>query len=115
MKFIKIISLLILLATTSCNHEISKVLPSRPDQKFKFGDSSPDYKKGFEDGCESGMAGGSNTFYKVFYRSNMVDGYKVAGSSDYKSAWGIGWWYCYRHDYVKHKSSIYGSFFRGYQ
>jgi hypothetical protein len=114
MKIIKGLFILILLATSSCNPKIAKIFPKRPNQQFDFGDASPDYAKGFNDGCESGMAAGSNTFYKMFYRSNAADGYKMASSSDYKSGWGIGWWYCYRYDFIKHKSGLYGSFFRGH-
>lgn len=105
---------MLLVTMDSCNPKIAKVFPKRPNQQFDIGDASPDFKKGFDDGCESGMAAGSNTFYKMFYRSNAADGYKMASSSDYKSAWGIGWWYCYRYDFVKHGSGLYGSFFRGH-
>lgn len=114
MKNLSAIFIILVFALTSCDHRIAKVFPNRPNLKFKTGDVSPDYQKGFDDGCEAGMAAGSNTFYKMFYRSNAADGYKMASSSDYKSAWGMGWWYCYRHDYIKHKSGLYGSFFRGH-
>ena len=112
-KFLTLI--LILFLQASCQKWVGDLFPKRPNQQFDFGDASPDFRKGFEDGCESGMAGGSNTWYKMFYRTNAADGYKMANSSDYKSAWGVGWWYCYRYDYIKHKSGIYGSFFGGYK
>ncbi len=92
------------------------MLPQRPSKKFKFGDdASPDFKKGWEDGCEVGMASGSNTFYQMFYRTNAVDGYKMSGSPDYKAAWGNAFWFCFRDDYIRQKSSIWGSMFGGYK
>lgn len=109
-----LLTFVILFSAASCNRNIAKIFPSRPDGQFDMNDATPDFKVGFEDGCEAGMAAGSNTFYKMFYRSNKMDGYKFANSGDYKSAWGIGWWYCYRYDYVKQKQSLYGSFFRGH-
>lgn len=109
-----LLTLTILFGATSCDRRIAKIFPNRPDQEFGLSDITPDFKVGFDDGCESGMAAGSNTFYKMFYRSNKIDGYKFTNSGDYKSAWGIGWWYCYRYDYVKQKQSLYGSFFKGH-
>jgi len=95
---------------------VANIFPSRPDKEFTetLRDASPDFVKGWEDGCETGMAGGSNNFYRMFYRSNKVDGYKMASSSEYKTAWGNAFWYCYRYDYIKQKSSIWGSVFSGY-
>lgn len=113
--FTNIILIIFLLITSSCSNKISKIFPNRPDLEIDLGDTSPDFKKGFDDGCEAGMSAGSNTFYKMFYRSNQIDGYKMAASGDYKSAWGIGWWYCYRYDFNKQKSGLYGSFFGGYR
>lgn len=75
----------------------------------------PDFRQGWLDGCEVGVSSGANTFYKMFYRSNAVDGYKVTESADYKSAWNAAFWYCYRYQYVKNKSSNWGSMFGGYQ
>ena len=99
---------------SSCDNKITKIFPNRPNNEFDLDNPSPDSELGFQDGCEAGMSAGSNSFYKMFYRSNKIDGYKIAGSKDYKTAWGIGWWYCYRYDYIKHKSGLYGSFFRGH-
>jgi hypothetical protein len=59
------------------------------------------------------MSAGSNTFYKSFYHSNAADGYKMGESADYRTAWGDGFWYCYRVDFVKQKSSIWGAVFSG--
>ena len=78
-------------------------------------DATPEFRQGWEDGCESGSAAGSNFFYKGLYKINKVDGYKVTQSEDYKTAWNFSWWYCYRYMYVKHKSNIWGSFFGGYK
>lgn len=93
------------------------LLPNRPDDAFDedLEHASLEFKQGWKDGCEVGMASGSNTFYKMFYRQNKVDGYKIANSPDYKAAWGNAFWYCYRYDSVKQKSSIWGSILKGYE
>jgi len=115
-KFLPIIFLFTsLLFTASCNRSLAKYLPDRPSKEFKFDDASPEFAKGWKDGCEVGMSGGSNTFYKSFYDNNAVDGYKMVSSSEYKTAWGNAFWYCYRADYVKQKSSIWGAYFTGYR
>jgi hypothetical protein len=109
--------LAVMLCISSCDRRLAKFLPNRPDTSFtkELEDASPDFRQGWTHGCESGMASGSNTFYKAFYRTNVVDGYKMTGSSDYKNAWGNGFWYCYRYDYGKQSSPIWGSTFGGYR
>lgn len=77
--------------------------------------ASPDFVQGWRDGCETGMSAGSNAFYKIFYRNNKVDGYKMTGSPEYKTGWSNAFWYCYRADYVKQKSSVWSSTFGGFQ
>jgi len=111
------IVLIIILAflSASCSREVARYLPNRPDKAFDedLKDAPADFKQGWSDGCEAGMSAGSNTFYKIFYRQNKADGYKMVASPDYKAAWGNAFWYCYRYDHVKQKSSIWGSTFRG--
>lgn len=107
-----------LLTLTSCSYKIAEVLlPERPGDEFQedLKHASPDFRLGWHDGCEVGMSAGSNTFYKLFYRNNAADGYKMVGSPDYKTAWGNAFWYCYRKDYIKQKSGIWGSTFGGYK
>ena len=95
---------------------MAEILPERPTHKMDSSlvNASPEFQQGWHDGCETGMASGSNTFYKMFYRNNKVDGYKMAGSPEYKVAWGNAYWYCYRYDYVKQKSPIFRSMFSGF-
>ena len=110
--------LLLILSLSSCSRSIARIFPERPDRSFKFDDDvSVEFKQGWEDGCEVGMADGSNAFYQMFYRNNKVDGYKMAGSGDYKTAWSQAFWFCYRHDYVKQKegTKIWSSMFGGYK
>ena len=105
------------LSAVSCQKRIADFLPARADREmtFKEGEVSLEFKQGWDDGCEVGMAGGSNTFYQMFYRNNVVDGYKMTSSSDYKAGWGNAFWYCYRTDWVRQKSAIWGSTFGGYR
>jgi hypothetical protein len=116
-KLISAITFLVLLfSASSCQYYMSNIMPKRPDREFKVDENaSPEFKQGWRDGCETGMAGGSNTFYKMFYRNNAADGYKMTSSSDYKTAWGNAFWFCYRYDYIKHKSSVWSGYFVGLQ
>ncbi len=112
------IFLLLIFCQTSCQKWVAdKFLPERPNREFAdaMKDATPEFRQGWQDGCEVGMSSASNTFYKMFYRNNVVDGYKMTSSSDYKTAWGNAFWYCYRYDYIKQKSSIWGSVFSGMQ
>ncbi len=109
-----------LAAISSCtlsNSEKLKSLPKMPYGNYpeQISAASPEFEQGWKNGCEVGSASGSNTFYKIFYKSNKVDGYKVAGSQDYSRAYGNAFWYCYRAAHIKHKSSIWGSIFSGYR
>ena len=115
--FFKILITTFILFLSSCQKWVADYLPERPDKEVMFNKSevSPEFNQGWEDGCEVGMAGGSNTFYQMFYRNNAIDGYKMTGSSDYKTAWGTAFWYCYRRDWVKQKSAIWSSTFGGYR
>lgn len=101
----------------SCALSMAKFLPDRPSKEFKqtMAESSPEFAQGWKDGCEVGMASGSNTFYQMFYRNNAVDGYKMGNSSDYSTAWSNAYWYCVRYDMIKQKSSMWGSVFGGYK
>ncbi len=105
------------LVTASCQKKMANFLPARADKEmtFKEGEVSPEFKQGWDDGCEVGMAGGSNTFYQIFYRNNVADGYKMTSSSDYKTGWGNAFWFCYRTDWTRQRSSIWGSTFGGYR
>lgn len=105
----------IIFSLTACARSIANIFPNRPDGEFQedLKSASPEFQQGWADGCETGMSAGSNTFYKMFYRNNAVDGYKMTDSNDYRTAWGNSFWYCYRYDYIKHKSSIWSSFFKG--
>lgn len=110
--------ILILLLISSCDPRIAQYLPERPHRSIipaLENEASPDFIQGWKDGCESGMSAGSNSFYKMFYRINKVDGFKMVKSGDYNTAWNNAWWYCVRYDAVKQKSSIWGSTFGGYK
>jgi len=115
--FTKLIFLIILLFAYSCSPKMARIFPGIADKEFPetLKNSSPDFIRGWKDGCEVGSSGGSNTFYKIFYRSNAIDGFKFSGNNDYRDAWVNAFWYCYRNMYVRHKSSIYSSFFGGYR
>ena len=108
-------TLLVLFFTTSCD---PRNMPNTAMTEFgeMRANASPDFRQGWEDGCETGSASTANNFHKlIIYDSVKVDGYKITQSNEYKTAWNFAWWYCYRYMYVKHKSTIWGSFFGGYK
>jgi hypothetical protein len=115
--FLKITIFFLIINLFSCKKWIAdKFLLERPNQEFIIDqNASVEFKQGWDDGCEVGMSSASNTFYKMFYRSNKVDGYKMTGSPEYKTAWNTSFWYCYRYDYIKQKGSLWGSYFSGYR
>ena len=120
MKYLKIISLVSILLLTffvgSCR-QIGKKMPNTPLSDFKdtMATATPDFRKGWYDGCEVGLSTGANTFYKTLYKSNQIDGYKMTESPEYKAAWGTSFWYCYRYTFIKQKSPFWKSFFEGYK
>ena len=111
----------------SCENQgpkIGRLFPNRPSKEFKKelrgADVSPDFKQGWEDGCEVGMAGGANNFYRMFYKNNKLDGFKMTQSGDYANGWSNAFWYCYRVDDTKIGASagggtLWSSMFGGYR
>jgi hypothetical protein len=114
----KIACLMILLfLSNSCAKKIRAIIPntSMNDFNSSLEGASPEFVQGWKDGCETGVASGSNTFYKSFFDQNVVQGHKIAGSTDYRVAWSNAFLYCFRANYVRQKTSIWGSFFGGYR
>lgn len=111
-----ILLLLIALSLFSCK-KVRGVwhLPNMPVGEFPktVKTSTPDFRQGWDDGCQVGVSAGGNWFYKSLYKTNAIDGYKMTSSPDYKSAWGTAFWFCYRYTYIKNKSSIWGSIMGG--
>jgi len=112
-----IIFLILLLTLPNCSSKMQKSLPALADRDVKqeLDDTTGEYRLGWQDGCETGISGGSNTFYKMFYRNNKIDGYLIANSSDYRDAWDLAFWYCFRSTYIRQKSSIWGSIMKGFR
>jgi hypothetical protein len=110
-----ILMFLFSLTASSCDKGRARLRSIEPSKFFKedLKDASPDFQKGWKDGCESGMSGGTNSFNQMFYKSNKQDGYKFTYSPEYRSAWGNAFWFCYRHDYVNQKSTPTSAIFRG--
>ncbi len=102
---------------SACGDKIKENLPNVASSQMKemFATAKPDFQDGWRDGCETGVSAGGNWFYKSFYKSNRIDGFRMIDSEDYKVAWNFGWWYCYRYQFVKNKSSLWGSFISGYR
>lgn len=112
--FSKYFVIVIFLVLASCNpRKMPNTAPTEFPQMRK--NATPDFRQGWEDGCETGSNSIANLYHKMMVYDNKIDGYKITQSNDYKTAWNFAWWYCYRYMHVKHKSTIWGSFFGGYK
>lgn len=110
--------LFLVFSTFSCKtRKFAKIFPNSAINEFRetLAVATPEFRQGWDDGCETGSSAGANTFYKTLYKSNAVDGYKMVSSPEYKVAWGNGFWYCYRYTDIKQGSSLWGSYFTGYR
>jgi len=112
-----LISIFTIVILTSCTSRAQKFLPSMADKELKdeTDKTTEEYRTGWKDGCEVGISGASNTFYKMFYRNNKIDGYRMSSSPEYRDAWDSAFWYCYRSTYVRQKSSIWSSIMKGFR
>ena len=117
MKLNLIFSIFTIIFFTACSTKLQKILPSMADKKLvnETNLTSEEYRAGWKDGCEVGISGGANTFYKMFYRNTKIDGYRMAYSTSYRDAWDSAFWYCFRYTYIRQKSSIFGSIFKGFR
>ncbi|MDA0901885.1 MAG: hypothetical protein O3B09_00545 [Proteobacteria bacterium] len=120
LNFIKlsILSITALLLLSSCakyGHQPRMEGPQMTFEKtLQDKNTHPDFRQGWHDGCEVGNEAGSKSFYKSFTKTNKIDGWKLSKSKDYQKAWNYAFWYCYRDDYVDHKSTAFSAFFRGW-
>ena len=112
---IKISLLLFIISSCKHKHSADYFRYARTTKHFSsdLKDADPDFKLGWEHGCETGASSGSNTFYKMFYEANKQDGWKLANSPIYKKAWNYGYLYCMREEYVDQISAPWGSIFGG--
>lgn len=79
-KFLIILFSALLLG--GCSGRFQTFLPALPDKELRdeTDKTTEEARIGWKDGCETGIAGASNTFYKMFYRSNKIDGYRMSSS-----------------------------------
>jgi hypothetical protein len=86
-------SLLVLVAVSGCDTLdptipwFDKVRPHTVEEG-----SDPNYKSGFDDGCESGYAVYGNHFYKAFHGFKRDSA--MVGNYAYDTAWYDGYNYC---------------------
>ena len=101
----------------NCTYKAQILLPSQADSELteELKNASDEHASGWKDGCEAGISGGSNTFYKMFYRNNKIDGYRMASSPEYRDTWDSAFWYCFRFTYIRQKSSIWSSIMKGFR
>ena len=77
------------LLVTGCNREIGRIFPNRPDTEFAedLKTASPEFRQGWQDGCEVGMSAGSGTFYKMFYSQNTNPPYILVVRLEQQDSW----------------------------
>ena len=61
---------------------------------YKVPDGSPIFKKGYSDGCESGLYSRGNVLYRVKYKGHRYDP-TLIDHPEYKFAFGRGYGYCF--------------------
>jgi len=108
----RIILLLIVIFTTACQVDPTDHMA---DYDQYLVNTSPDFKKGWHDGCESGTKSSTNSFYQMFYKGNKQDGFKMATSPEYSNAWNKAWWYCTHAAEIDKKRGATSGLFSGYQ
>jgi hypothetical protein len=106
-----IINIILILFISSC----SRVEGPHREFKEDLAEATPDFRDGWNHGCEVGRATGGKSFYRMFAKNNKIDGWKMSNSTDYQIAWNYGYWFCYRDDHVDQKSTSFRSFFGGFQ
>ena len=103
---------ILIIFSFSCSTNISGIGVLSKYSKENLSNASTEFADGWRDGCETGMSAGSTVFYKMFHKTNKIDGYKAAASKDYRVAWNNSFWVCYRGEAVDQKkkraSLIYG-------
>jgi hypothetical protein len=116
LKKILIITFFISLLS-GCYAGSQKMMPALADKEMldETDKTTDEYRSGWKDGCEVGISSGGNTFYKMFYRNNKIDGYRMSSSPEYRDAWDSSFWYCYRSTYIRQKSSVWGSIMKGFR
>ena len=92
---VKNIALMVLLFTTlqSCTLKPGPLDLDPP--------GSPEFKMGFKDGCESGLATYGTIFYKARY--SFYQNYDMLSNIDYDRAWHESFNYC-RHYNLKYQT-----------
>lgn len=118
-----IISSLLLILISGCSEAMRRNigrnhLPEKAMGAFKkqLDEATPEFRRGWYDGCETGTSVASvSQFYRMFYSNNRVDGYAKANNADYRTGWGEAVWYCMRYEEIKQTSTMWGSYFGGYR
>lgn len=87
----KLITILLLVCATSCAPILLEMDPP----------GSPEFKAGYRDGCESGLATYGTVFNKMRY--SFYQNYDMLSNSDYDHAWHEAFNYC-RHYNLKYQT-----------
>ena len=64
----KIIILIILLLTVNCRYAKDAKLPNMTFAKIKIPAGTPNFRKGFADGCSTLLYSRGNMFYRTFHK-----------------------------------------------
>jgi hypothetical protein len=89
----RVVSIAILMVMLSgCEHFVSQVTNQRPWGLSDTPDGPPEFKKGWEDGCETGIAAYADGWTKMFntYKQDA----NLVGNPIYYRAWRDAYTYC---------------------
>lgn len=87
----KFIFLSLLLALPACWNPITN--PKPPLLKTEMDVGPPEYRQGYNDGCQTGLSAYGTTYMKSVYAMKKTARY--ANDRMYNQAWKDAWNYCY--------------------
>lgn len=102
MRYI-IVALSMLLVLTGCESVKNTMRPMPWIFKHVPDNANEDYKMGWTDGCESGLAGMTNTYYQTFYKFKTQP--EMVRNPDYYKPWQDAYNYCRHYAYAPIRES----------
>lgn len=105
-----LLALSVLLLAGCTGNFITKPKPLLLETEISYG--PPEYRQGYQDGCESALAAYGNSYQKSFYSLQKNAGYQ--NNRMYNQVWKDSWAYCYMWIFVANRQandSNYGTLF----
>lgn len=82
----------VIVAVSSCEHMYNQITKPRPWRMAETPEGTPEFRKGWEDGCETGMGAYGNDTYKMIY--TYKQDFTLIDNPEYYRAWKDAYTYC---------------------